>query len=276
MSSLRSPQLSILVAAALFATGGAAIKTSSLSAAQIAGGRSAVAAAVLLLLVPAARRRWTWAMLPVACAHAATFVLLVHANRLTTAANAVLLQSTAPLFVLVLGPLLLGERPSRRDLPFVLAMAAGAVPFFLGLQAPYDTAPDPPRGDLLAACSGLTWGLTLIGLRWLRTRSTRDPTHATVVLGNLLVVAFSLPAALPLAPVGVVDGLVVLYLGAIQVALAYVLLTRGLVHVSAFEASLLILAEPVLNVLLTYLVHGGALILAATTLRATRHGPRAE
>ena len=282
LATVRKSQLSILAAAALFSTGGAAIKASSLSAAQIAGFRSGVAAVVLLLLLPAARRRWTLPMLLVGCAQAATFLLFVHANRLTTAANTTFLQSTAPLFIVLLAPWLLQEHPRAKDLPFIAGILLGGVPFFLGLQSAFDTAPDPGLGNLLAALSGLTWALTLIGLRWLRTRSDAgsahsDPAAATVVCGNVLVFVFSLPAALPVASISALDAGIVLYLGTLQIAVAYVLLTRGLAKVPAFEASLFILAEPVLSVLLTFLIHaehpsawsitGGVLILASTTAK---------
>jgi len=286
LPTLRSSQLSILAAAALFSTGGAVIKASSMSAGQIAGFRSGIAAVVLFVLVPAARRRWTWRMLLVASTHAATFLLFVHANRLTTAANTVFLQGTAPLWILLLSPRLLGEKPARRDLPFVVAIGIGAVPFFLGLQTSFETAPDPLRGNVLAAVAGLSWALTLIGLRWLRTSSEgdADPTMATVVCGNTLVLLFSLPSVWPVQAAGALDWGLVIFLGTVQVAVAYLLLVRGLARVPAFEASLFILAEPVLSVLLTLAVHGevpslwsllgGAVILASTTVRTWAQGHR--
>ena len=282
LATLRKSQLSVLAAAALFSTGGAAIKASALSASQIAGFRSGVAAPVLLLLVPAARRRWTLPMVLVGGAQAATFMLFVHANRLTTAANTTFLQATAPLYVLLLAPWLLKERPQARDVPFIAGVLLGGIPFFLGLQAALGTAPNPGRGNLLAALSGLTWALTLIGLRWLRTRQDLnsvggDPAAATVVCGNVLVFVFSLPAALPVASISALDVGLVVYLGTVQIAVAYVLLTRGLAKVPAFEASLFILAEPVLSVLLTFLIHaerpsvwsimGGVLILLSTSVK---------
>ena len=287
---MRQSQLSILAAAALFSTGGAVVKASALSAAQIAGFRSGVAAVALLLLVPEARRRWTLPMVLVGCAQAATFILFVYANRLTTAANTIFLQSTAPLFILVLSPWLLGERAKARDAPFIVAMAAGSVPFFLGLQSAFSTAPQPARGNLLAALSGLTWAITLMGLRWLRTRhagdaAAGDPAAATVACGNVLVFLFCLPSALPVNAISSLDLGLVLYLGVVQIAVAYLLLTRGLARVPAFEASLFILAEPVLSVVLTFWIHGerpslwsllgGAVILGATTVR-TWAGERKE
>jgi peptidoglycan/LPS O-acetylase OafA/YrhL len=105
-----------------------------------------VAALVVWLLVPAARRRWGGRVLVVAAIYAATMVLFVGANKLTTSASAIFLQSTAPLWVLLAGPLLLGERTRRADVTFMLAVALGMACFFVGVDAPQATAPDPgPR-----------------------------------------------------------------------------------------------------------------------------------
>ena len=123
-SPVRS-RLALLAAAALFSTGGAAFKAVTLTAWQVAGARSAVAAVVLLLAIPEARGKWTWRMVPVAAAYAATLVLFVVANRLTTSANAIFLQSAAPLYVLLMGPLLLHE-PVQRSHLFYMAAVAGA------------------------------------------------------------------------------------------------------------------------------------------------------
>ncbi|MEJ2188285.1 MAG: EamA family transporter, partial [Acidobacteriota bacterium] len=100
-------------------------------------------------------------------AYAATMILYVSANKLTTAANAIFLQSTAPLYILLLGPLLLSERVERRQIPFMMVLAAGLCLFFVGVQPASATAPDPFRGNLLGALAGLSWGLAIMGLRWL-------------------------------------------------------------------------------------------------------------
>src|SRR5690242_14132764 len=102
-------RLMLLAAATLFSTGGAAIKAASVSSWQVASFRSAVASVTLLLLFPAARRLANWRLWPVGLAYSGTLVLFVLSTRLTTAANAIFLQSTAPLYLLALAPLLLHE-----------------------------------------------------------------------------------------------------------------------------------------------------------------------
>src|SRR5688572_9564853 len=109
MDPSRSARFEILAAAALFSTGGAAIKACELSSWQVASFRSGVAAIAILLMAPAARRGWTWKTLAVGVSYAATVILFVLANKTTTSANSIFLQSTAPLYLLLLAPVLLDE-----------------------------------------------------------------------------------------------------------------------------------------------------------------------
>lgn len=267
-------RLLLLAAALLFSTGGAAIKACSLGSWQVAGFRSGVAAVAVFALLPAARRGLSWRVLPVATAYAATLILFVTATKLTTAANAIFLQSTAPLYVLALGLLLLHERVRRSDLFFAVAVGAGLGLFFAARQGTLATAPDPGRGNLLALLSGVAWALTIVGLRWLGRRSDGGGAIATVALGNVIACLISLPAALPVPAHPWTDWLLIGYLGLVQIGLAYYCLTRAIGHVPAFEATTLLLLEPALNPVWVWLIHGerpaplalggGALILSAT------------
>jgi drug/metabolite transporter (DMT)-like permease len=235
---------------------------------------------VLFIAVPASRTRLPPRAWLTVAAYAATLVLFVVATRLTTAANAIFLQSTAPFYVLLLGPTLLGEPIRRRDIAYLVAVAAGMVLLFLSADRAFATAPDPHRGNLLALGSGVSWALTLIGLR---ASGRRDgpggaTTFATVVAGNLLACLAVLPAALPVTALSRGNILIVVYLGAVQIALAYVCLTRAIQHVPAFETTTVLLVEPVMNPVWTWWVHGerpgpvaiagGAIILAATMVNA--------
>ena len=246
----------VALAALLFSTGGSAIKLSSLSNLQIAGLRSGVAAAVLVALVPSWRFFHARALL-VGAAFAATMILFVTANTLTTAANAIFLQTTAPLYVLILGPLLLRERPRRADLTVAAMIGVGALLFFVGQQAPLATAPNPTAGNLLAAASGVTWALTVVGLRWLsRDSRMSDAAGTAVVLGNILAFLLCMPFAWPLGDVSVADWAIVLYLGGFQIGLAYVCLVRGVREARAFDVALILVLEPILSSLLAWVVHG--------------------
>jgi drug/metabolite transporter (DMT)-like permease len=265
----------LLLTALLFSTGGAAIKAATLTGWQVASFRSLVAAVALAILVPDARRGWNWRTAPVGCAYGATLVLFVLATKLTTAANAIFLQSAAPLYVLAMGPLLLRERVRRADLAFMGVIGLGLVLFFTGTEPAAATAPDPARGNMIAAITGITWAFTIVGLRWFaHCGGGGPPSLSPLVAGNLIAFAVALPAALPVPQISRGDVLAIGYLGVFQIGLAYWCMTAALRHVPALEASTLLLLEPVLNPVWAWLWHGerpgrwtaagGALILGAT------------
>ncbi|HET9133779.1 MAG TPA: EamA family transporter, partial [Gemmatimonadales bacterium] len=164
---MTSPRLQLALAALLFSTGGAAIKYADLTGWQIASIRSGFAALAVFVLIPAARRHLSARAFGVGLLYAVTLVTFVLATRLTTSANAIYLQSTAPLYLLLLAPWLLREPLTRRDVPVLLAVLGGLVLVFLGNDAPSVTAPDPVRGNVLAVTSGVCYALMLLGLRWL-------------------------------------------------------------------------------------------------------------
>ncbi|HET6221279.1 MAG TPA: DMT family transporter, partial [Dongiaceae bacterium] len=245
----------LLAAAVLLSTGGAAIKLTHLTAWQVASFRSGIAALVLLWLLPASRHELNRRALVTGIAYAGTMILFVLANKLTTAANAIFLQSTAPLYLALLAPWLLGEPTERRDLIVMAAMGLGLGLFFVGEQPVFSTAPEPLRGNLIAMFSGVTWALTVMGVRWI----SRDPQRSIggmLVAGNALACIVCLPLAVPVHGAGMTDLAVVTYLGVFQIAVAYLLVSAALRHLTALEGILLLLVEPVLNPLWAGIVHG--------------------
>lgn len=282
-------KLYIITGALLFSTGGVAIKLSTLSGWQISCFRSLVAGIALLVLLPETRRHWSWRVLLVALPYATTLTLFTLANKLTTAANTIFLQDTAPFYVLLLSPLLLRERIRRADLAFMAALLVGLGLIFASTREPTASAVDPALGNVLAACSGLSWAFTVLGLRWLAVRAGRsgESPLSGVAMGCFLAFAMGSPLALPVESVGVSDWLIVAYLGLFQIALAYLFITAGVRHVPAFEASLLLLVDPMFSPVWAWLslgetpgalaLAGGALVIVATAAYACRqrHGPAA-
>jgi drug/metabolite transporter (DMT)-like permease len=272
-------RLELLATAVLFSTGGAAIKAASFDGWQVASLRSGIAFLAVLLLLREARTRWTRHAILVGAGYAATMILFVQSTKLTTAANAIFLQSTAPIYLVLLGPWLLGESNRKRDFIFLAVMGVGLLCFFVGTEPPVVTAPRPLEGNILALLSGLSWALTVAGLRYLGKSAPASGVQA-VAAGNLIAFLFCLPFALPLASAGAKDWLVIVYLGVFQIGLAYFLLTRAIRSVRALDASLLLLIEPVLNPVWAWIVHGerpgawalvgGAIILAASAVQARR------
>jgi drug/metabolite transporter (DMT)-like permease len=260
-------RLLILLAALLWSSGGAAIKLSGLDAWQLAGGRSLIAGLLILALSPEARRRPTRLSFGVALSYVFTVVLFVTATKLTTAANAIFIQDTAPLWVLLLSPWLLKEHPTRGELLSVPVFGIGLGLFFLDQLSPGQMA-----GNLVALASGVAFGLSILGLRRLG-----DGGPAALVLGNLMAAAVTAPLW-PFGPAPTLTDLgLVAFLGVFQLGLSYLVFSWGVRGTPAVEASLLVLLEPVLNPVWTFLfagerpgpwaIVGGAVILAATAWR---------
>jgi drug/metabolite transporter (DMT)-like permease len=257
----------ILAAATLWSTAGAAIKLCQLSGWQINFGRSAVAALFIAAVIPSSRRRPDRGTAWVAVAYAFTVLLFVLANKATTSANAIFLQDTAPLWVLLLSPILLHERPSRGELLSAPLFLVGLLLFFLDRLSPGQAL-----GNVIAVASGIAFALCIMGLRKLGARNT-----SAIVWGNALAALMSLPMALRGPAPTTRDLGIVLFLGLFQLGASYALFARGVRHTPAVEASLLALVEPVLNPVWTFLltgerpgpwaIRGGAMILAATLWR---------
>ncbi|MBC7928235.1 MAG: DMT family transporter [Bryobacteraceae bacterium] len=177
----------------------------------------------------------------------------------------------------MLSPLLLKEHLRRTDVWLLAGVGTGMALFFVSAEPATSTAPNPALGNALSLLSGLTWAFTLVGLRWLsRTDPSGTGTLATLVIGNLFAFFGALPLALPIHTIAASDVLVLLYLGVFQIGLAYYLLTRAIAHIPAFEAATLLLIEPALNPVWTWLIlrerpatlalAGGVVILASTLL----------
>ena len=271
-------RLQALAAAVLFSTGGAGIKVESFTASQVSGVRSGITDLALLLWLRG-RIRWTPRAVAAGVVYAATLSSFVGATKLTTAANAIFLQSTAPLYLVLLAPLVLGERVRRREAMYLASIGAGMILCFIGRPVPTSTASDPALGNWLGLASGLAWALTLLTLRNIGRddHGGHDTTVGAVVAGNLMACLAALPFALPLPRGTTAEWVTLAYLGVFQIGLAYVCLSNAIRRLPALEVSLLLLLEPVLNPIWTWIVRGedpgrwtilgGAVIVSATLVK---------
>ena len=279
-------RLNLIIGALLFSTGGVAIKVATLTGWQLSCFRSFVAGVAVFVLIPKARRGWSWRSLIVAIPYAATFTLFTLANKLTTAANAIFLQDTAPFYILLLSPLLLGERIRRQDVALMLALIVGLGLIFSSVHQPLETATDPELGNLLATCAGFSWALTVLGLRWLAVRSREhdEQPEAAVVTGCFVASLVAVYFAFPVQNSSAINWLIVLYLGIFQIGLAYVLITEGMRHIPALESSLILLVEPVFSPVWAWLllaespgalaILGGGVVILATGVHSFQQGRR--
>ena len=253
----RTGVLLVLVAAVLWSSGGLFIKWVSVDVFTITVWRSTLAG-LTIAAVFRPHLRTVFLLSPLnlglAASYAAMLLLFVAATKNTTAANAIFLQYTAPLYVLIFGGRFLGERPSRIDTVATLVAFAGMGLFFIGrLES------DAMAGNLMAIGSGVSLAVFFILLRM--PGCTPETRPAAMVLGNVVLVVLILPIALArdasalFAP-GWGDAAALAFLGIVQIGLAYVVFGQGIAHVTALEASLVGMLEPVLNPLWVLLVLG--------------------
>jgi drug/metabolite transporter (DMT)-like permease len=253
----RAGILLVLLAAVLWSSGGLFIKWVSVDVFTITVWRSALAAVTIVaFLRPHPRLVFSRSPLTLGLAgsYAAMLLLFVAATRNTTAANAIFLQYTAPLYVLILGGRLLGERPSRLDTVATLNAFAGMGLFFVGR---FD--PNALLGNVMAIGSGASLAIFFILLRMPGCTPATRP--AAMVLGNVVLVVLVLPLAAwressSLITPGWGDAAALAFLGIVQIGIAYIIFGKGIAHVSALEASLVGMLEPVLNPLWVLLVIG--------------------
>ena len=210
--------------------------------------RSLFAALFFAPLAP--RKSWT-ASLPLAVtalSYTAAISAFVSANKLTTAANAIVLQYTAPIFVFVFARVLFREAVSRLNLLALFAGTLGVAVIFAGSAGRPDF-----HGIGLALLSGLFFAIYMTSLRFVKNI---DPRYLTLT-NNLVCAAALLPFVVGpgLALTGQ-QTLTLMVMGVVQLGVPYFLFSRGLEKISLQEASLLVLIEPVLNPIWVALVHG--------------------
>ncbi len=241
----------VLAAALLWSTGGLFIKWTTLSGLELSFGRSLFAAITVALFTRHEGFGLNRLTAVASVLYAALLLLFVLATKQTTAANAIFLQYTAPVYLLILEPLVYKEKFRSRDLITVLVCLAGMTLFFVGKLRPQDVT-----GNLLALASGLCFALYVLLLRHAKAR--RVNRASSVIYGSLLLVIFAAPAGLAAIPrLTRHDVLVVLYLGVVQIGLAYTLFTVAMARgVRSLDAGIIGYIEPVLNPIWVFLVLG--------------------
>jgi len=264
-----SPLLLVLGAAVLWSTGGLFIKATSLSAVQLSFGRSLLAAITVAIVT----RREGFGLNRVtsitSVLYAALLLLFVMATKLTTAANAIFLQYTAPVYVLILEPLFYKEKFRSRDLLTVAVCVVGMSLFFVGKLRPQDI-----DGNLLALGSGVCFALYFLLLRHSRAREVNRAS--SVIYGNLIVVLICAPSFFNAARRGISTNDIgsMAYLGIIQIGFAYLLFTLAMARgLRSLDASIVGYIEPVLNPIWVFLfigerpsswaIVGGAIIVSS-------------
>ena len=259
--------LFVVVAAALWSIGGVLIKSISWHPLAIAGARSAITAAVVAYAFRHERIRWSGTMLIGALAYVGIVILFVAATKLTTAANAIFLQYTAPVYVAVMAGWLLGEKTTKADWLTIGIVFAGMGLFFLDKVSAGNL-----MGNFLAIASGVSFAIFVIAMR----KQQGSQPFASVLVGNIITCFVGLPF-LGGQSFDTSNLVMIVILGIFQLGIPYVLYTKAIQQVSALEAIMIPVIEPVLNPIWVFFllgenpglwsIIGGAIIISAITGR---------
>ncbi|MBK6761636.1 MAG: EamA family transporter [Ignavibacteria bacterium] len=263
--------VALVICALLWSSGGLLIKTLPLSPLTIAGARSAIAALVIFAWQRNVRPTWSKAQIGSIVSYMLTVILFVMATKNTTAANAILLQYTAPIWVGLFSVFVTKEKPTRIDILAVIVVMSGMTIFFLDA-----ISPGAMLGNTLAVLSGIAFAGVALFMRAQKGESTTE----SILFGNILTALVCMPFIEPFA--GDADTLVRLgILGVFQLGLSYVLYAWAIKTVTALEAVLITVLEPLLNPLWVGLFYGeipsgtsivgGVIVVAAVVTRNFVH-----
>lgn len=239
--------LLIVATAILWSFGGLLIKQISWDAMTIVGVRALFAAAVLLIYL----RRWprftfTPSVIIGALCMSGTTILFIFANKLTTAANAIVLQYTAPIFVVILSVIFFKKRAKVFDIIAVVAVFFGVGLFFFDqLQG------DALLGNILACLSGITFA----GVFLMNQMPNSKPEQA-VLLGYFINIVISIPFVVTNITFEPIAWISIVLLGIFQLGFAYVFFTIGIKLTPPISASLIATVEPLLSPIWVMLVIG--------------------
>jgi drug/metabolite transporter (DMT)-like permease len=257
----------LICAALLWSTGGFFIKWVEWNPLAIAGARSAVGAVLIGIVLRKKDLSWSREQILCALAYAATVILFVVANKLTTAANTILLQYTAPIYVALFSFAFLKERVTALDWITTVVVFGGMVLFFMD---DFDTR--GLLGNILAILSGMTYAAMAMLMR----RQKDGSPLSSVFLGNIITALIGFPFMFQSIP-SAAGFLGITLLGTVQLGLPYILYTTAIKSVSALEAVLIPVIEPITNPIWVFLmlgevpgkgaIAGGIIVLGAVTAR---------
>jgi drug/metabolite transporter (DMT)-like permease len=257
----------LLVTGVLWSFGGLLIKLISWNPLAIAGMRSLIAILMLFLLVRRPHFTWSPAQIFGALCYSSTVILFVFANKMTTAANAILLQYSAPIFVAILGIWFLNEHLKIFDWVIIACVICGMLLFFFEKLTPGGF-----YGNILAIVSGVSFaGLHI----FMRKQKDGSPIE-TILLGNIATAVIGIPFMLQSFP-NLTSWIGLILLGIFQLGLSYICYSIAIRNVKAIDAVLILTFEPILNPIWVFLfigeipgvfaIAGGFIVVASVTIR---------
>lgn len=268
MEKYRKKALLYLVTASiLWSIGGLFIKLINWNPMAIAGARSGIAAIVMLLYLKKPVIHLGRAKLMGACTYSSLLIFFVAANKLTTSSNAILLEFTAPIWVVLFSKIFLKEKIKKYDLAVIIFVMFGMILFFIG-----DLGHGTIIGNFIAILSGISMAGMIIFLKLIKDGSPVEMTF----LGNIITFIIAIPFFFQSLP-NLSSILDLLILGIFQLGISYIFYTLAVKHVSHIEAILIPVLEPLLNPFWVFLFTGetprtytiivGAIVLTAISVR---------
>ncbi len=260
--------LAVFLTAILWSSGGLFIKLISLDSMELSFFRCAIAAVVFALMFRKRILKLNSLALLNSFAYAAVLILFVIATKTTTAANAIFLQSTAPIYVLIFEPLLTKTKWERINIITIVVCFLGMILFFMG-----DLTPGDIKGNIAALLAGVAFAAFFLGMK----KNEPQFGESSIFYGNVIVALICIPFITDMNSISLQDFAMVSFLGVFQIAFAYALFSYGLKRIIAVEASIISMFEPVLNPIWVfigygevpsfYAIIGGIIIMSAITVR---------
>ncbi len=281
-NAVRFPPVTlVLIAVLLWSTGGLFIKSTTIDAYQVTFFRSLFAAVTVLLITRKAGLKINAFGIFTTVIYALLLFLFVWATKKTTAANAIFLQYTAPIYILILAPFIIGEKFHLRDLLTVVVVLAGMSLFFVG-QLRFEDY----QGNIAALGSGVLLGLYIMLLKHPKADGLNPVI--TVIYGNFLLAALTAPTGISAIPTMTgLDWFAVAFLGIFQIGIAYIFFIKGVRGgTRPLDASLIGFIEPLLNPVWVFIfvgerpsqwaLLGGGIIIAAIAVHTIRQYGRRD
>ena len=240
----------LLVAGAMWSLGGLLIKSIPWHPLAISGMRGGIAAIVIYAFSKNRKIIISFDKILAACFYTLVVTLFVISNKLTTAGNAILLQYTAPVYVALFGYVFLGEKSTFIDWITILILLGGLTLFFLD-----DLSFDGYLGNVIAILSGMSFAALTITLRKQKDNNPSD----SILLGNILTLIIGLPVIINETSFDLHSIILILVLGIIQLGVPYIFYTTAIKHVTALDAIIFPVIEPILNPILVFFILGEAL-----------------
>jgi len=242
----------ISFSALLWSSGGLFIKVITLDAYQISFYRSGIAAVTILIicLYKKVNLKFEFDIISILCSLTFAFILIlfVLATKLTTAANAIFLQFTAPIYLLLLEPVFLKTKFEKRNLIALVFCFAGMTLFFFGRLDMSNI-----QGNLLAIGSGICFALFSLFLKWKKQIHKTESTIIYIITGNILVCIFCLPLIYDKLMIESDQLIYLLFMGVFQIGISYIIFNEGIKYISATESMIIAMLEAILNPIWVFL-----------------------